>query len=143
MFKILETPVSLKATDLNKGLKNKIYRILSEQIKGVIFPKIGRIDDIIDIIEIQKGAVRDLDHEITFQVKYKVNVFKPEEGDIYEGTVKINTDAGILCTYNGIDIFIQGDKLDDDMEYSKGDKIKIRLLGVQLEDTITTYGEPI
>lgn len=151
MFKILtikenvRVPPTKFSLELNQALKES----LQDSIEGKIFPEIGVVMSVTEIISSGEGSIVPEDGAVFYPAEFNVLVYRPEVNELVFGEVVDITEFGAFTRIGPIDALIHVSQImDDKMAYDaknavfngrktnnklkEGDVVKARIVGVSL-----------
>lgn len=144
MLVTLKSPISLPPKYMGPEIKKSVENKLTSTYTRTILKDIGRIEEIVDVIDISKGHINSITNYIDFQVTYTANVFLPKIGDVCKCVVQKVVDVGVMCNYKNMDVFIPTDNLEKDLEeYKTRQILTVELMGVQMEEKLLAYGQEV
>ena len=142
MLVTLKSPISLSPKYMGPEIKKSVENKLVSTYTRTIIKDVGRIDEIVDIIDISKGFSNSITNFIDFQVTYTANVFLPQIGDVYKCVVQKVAETGVMCNYRNMDVFTPTDNLEKPLEeYKTRQILTVEIMGVQMEEKLLAYGQ--
>jgi len=106
----VRVPPEKLGTDVKKALKAAI----SEQMEGVINPRLGAILSVVSIDRVGEGKILPNDPGVYYDCEFKLLTFKPEMHEIVEGEVIDNTEFGSFVRIGPMDGLVHISQLMDD-----------------------------
>ncbi|MBI4018817.1 MAG: DNA-directed RNA polymerase [Candidatus Aenigmarchaeota archaeon] len=151
MFKTVTIKDNVRVLPAKFGLEinDAIKESLQETIEGKIFPELGVLLAVTDVMEVGEGSIVPEDGAIHYPAQFKILVYRPEVNEMVLGEVVDVTEFGAFTRIGPIDALIHVSQvMDDKMAYDpknsvftgkktgnklqEGNIIRARVVGVSL-----------
>jgi DNA-directed RNA polymerase subunit E' len=106
----IRVPPEKLGADVKKAIKSSV----SDQLEGVLNPRLGVILCIISIETVGEGKIVPEDGGVYYNCKFKLLTYKPEIHEIVQGKVIDNTEFGSFIRIGPMDGLIHISQLMDD-----------------------------
>ena len=151
MFKTVTIKDNVRVLPAKFGLEinDAIKESLQETIEGKIYPELGVLLAVTDVMEVGEGSIVPEDGAIHYPAQFKVLVYRPEINEMVLGEVVDVTEFGAFTRIGPIDALVHVSQvMDDKMAYDpknsvftgkktgnklqEGNIVRARVVGVSL-----------
>jgi len=110
----IEDEVRVPPEKLGTDVKKAVKSALSDQLEGVVNPRLGVILSVMSIDSVGEGKILPNDPGVYYNCEFKVLSFKPEIHEVVYGEVIDNTEFGSFIRMGPMDGLIHISQLMDD-----------------------------
>lgn len=116
MYRIVtvEERVRVPPTKLGMNVREAVSASISDQMEGMLDPRLGVILSVVEIVNIGEGKIVAGNPGVFYNTTFKLLAFKPEMNELVYGEVIDNTEFGSFVRMGAIDGLIHISQLMDD-----------------------------